>query len=314
VELIQLKEVGKQYKKLGILQNVNLTVNEGDIVGVIGQSGSGKTTLLNLIGGYIRPSQGTVSYFSRIDHTPKELKKHFHKIKKHIGFTHQHYSFYPKLTVKENLIHFGKLMGVKGPTLVENAVSLLKFTGLYEHKGKLADQLSGGMQKRLDIACSLIHKPRILLLDEPTADLDPILQDDIIRLIQEVNEQGITVIMASHDLQSVERICTKIAMVNRGTVYDFGHLEDVRRPFLKRNISINIETGQDREKMIALARQLPVNRIIDQGHRLVLEPADASQTLHALLQLAEQENLSLHDIDVRRPSLSEIFQQIAVQR
>ena len=314
MELIQLKEVGKQYKKLRILQNVNLTVNQGDIVGIIGQSGSGKTTLLNLIAGYLQPSEGSVAYFSRITHTPKELQKHFHKIKRHIGFTHQHYSFYPKLTVKENLLHFGKLMGIKGPTLIENAKNLLKFTGLYDHRKKLADHLSGGMQKRLDIACSLIHKPRVLLLDEPTADLDPLLREDVIKLIQEVNEQGITVILASHDLHSVERICTKIAMVNRGTVYDFGHLEDIRRPFLKRNISINIATGQDREKMISLARQLPVDRIVDQGHRLVLQPENPREILHALLQMAEQENLYLHDIDLRRPSLDEIFQQIAVQR
>ncbi len=313
MELIQLKEVGKEYRKNMVLQSVSLSIDEGDIFGIIGQSGSGKTTLLNLIAGFVHPTEGTVSYFSRVDHTPKELRKNFHLIKKHIGFTHQHYSFYPQLTVKENILHFGELMGLKKPTLIENAKSLLQFTGLYDQRDKLAEHLSGGMQKRLDISCSLIHKPKVLLLDEPTSDLDPLLQEDVIQLIQQVNAQGVTIIMASHDLVSIERICTKLAIVGKGTVHSYGNMEDVRKPFLKEDININIKTTQDRERMIALAKRLPVSKIVDQGHRLVLHSLNPQQTLMALLQVVREENLYLHDIDLRHPSLTEIFEQIARQ-
>ena len=310
MELIQLKGVYKEFKRTPVLSDVDITINEGDIFGIIGQSGSGKTTLLNLIAGFIHPSEGTVAYFSKIDHHPKELHKNFHKIKRHIGFTHQHYSFYPKLTVKENLLHFGELLGMKRKTLIDNAKALLCFTGLYEHRNKLSEHLSGGMQKRLDIACSLIHKPKVLLLDEPTADLDPVLQSEIVRLIQDVNKQGITVIIASHHLDSVERICSKLALVNQGTVESFGEIEDIRKPYLKENTPINLNVGKDKEKIIELVKTLPVTKIVDQGHRLILHPIEPAQTMAALLQTIKDEQLYLHDIDLRKPSLNEIFEKL----
>tara|TARA_Y100000310_G_C20621088_1_gene783323 strand:- start:649 stop:1572 length:924 start_codon:yes stop_codon:yes gene_type:complete len=306
--------VTKEFKRSKILQDVNISIEEGDIYGIIGQSGSGKTTLLNLIGGYLRPSEGTVAYFSAVDHQPKELRKHFHKIKRHLGFTHQHYSFYPKLTVKENLLHFGRLMGMKKTLLIENAKSLLRFTGLYDHRNKLSEHLSGGMQRRLDIACSLIHKPKVLLLDEPTADLDPLLQEEILNLLKAVNKQGITIIIASHHLESLERICSKIAFVHNGTVRSFGDFEEVRKPFLKDKITINIRPGKDKDKFMAIAQRLPVSKIIDQGHRIVLESADPAQTIYQLLKLNQEENLSLNDIDFRRPSLNEIFEKVAGEK
>ena len=221
MEIIQLKGVDKWYRTNRVLEDINLTVEEGDVFGIIGQSGSGKTTLLNLIAGFNQPSDGDVVYFSKIDHKAKRLHKHFNKIKKHLGYMPQHTSLYPKLTVKENVMHFGQLYNVKKKTLVVNAKNLLQFTGLYDHRNKLVEHLSGGMQKRLDLTCCLTHKPKILLLDEPTADLDPVMQEDILRLIQEVNKQGITVIISSHHLESIERICNKIAILTGGTLHSY---------------------------------------------------------------------------------------------
>ena len=118
MEIIQLKGVSKEYGRNKIIEDVSLTIEEGDIFGIIGQSGSGKTTLLKLISGFIEPTEGEVVYFSKIDNKPKDLHKHFHKIKRHLGFTPQHYSFYPKLTVKENILHFGLLYGIDQKTLI----------------------------------------------------------------------------------------------------------------------------------------------------------------------------------------------------
>jgi len=314
VGFIQLKGVSKKYLKQSILENVNLTISEGDIFGIIGKSGSGKTTLLNLMSGFIDPSQGEVSYISKVDHHPKNLHKNLHKIKKHIGFTPQHYSFYPKLTVKENMLHFGNLYGIKKQMLIHNAKNLLEFTNLYEHKDKLAEHLSGGMKKRLDISCSLVHKPKILFLDEPTADLDPIMQQEIITLIQQVNQQGITIVIASHDLDNIEKICTKLAVINQGKVSTYGEFEEVRKPYLKETININIRTGRDREKIIEIAKRLPVNKIVDQGHQLVLYPENPESVIIELMRIVKEENLYLNDLDIRKPTLSEIFPRIASEQ
>lgn len=310
MEFIQLKEVSKSFGRKTIIQDVNLTIKDGEIWGVLGNSGSGKTTLLNLLSGFLQPSVGEIGYFSRIDNQPKNLYTNFHKIKRHIGFTPQHSAIYPKLTVKENLLHFGQLYGLKKETIIENAKSLLHFTGLYEDRDKIADHLSEGMRKRLDIMCSLIHKPRILFLDEPTANLGPIAERDVLALIEAVNAQGVTVVMASHNLENVERVCTKFAIIKDGKLRSYQMLDELQRPFLKDNVSINIKTSKEKDQLIAIAKKLPVSRIVDQGNQLVLDSVDPGKTMSKLLDSIESEGLYLHDLDVRKPTLREIFEKI----
>ncbi|MFH1276168.1 MAG: ABC transporter ATP-binding protein [Candidatus Woesearchaeota archaeon] len=314
MELIRLKEVAKRYYKKDILTNVNFSVEEGDILGVIGTSGSGKTTLLNLMTGFIKPTNGQVFYFSKVTDGPQDLHRGLHKLKKHIGFTPQHNSFYPKLTVKENLFHFGKLYKVERSTLVYNIKNLLEVTGLLNHREKLAEHLSEGMQRRLDIACSLVHKPKLLVLDEPTADLDPLIQKDILNLLVEVNKLGVTIVMASHQLESVEKICNKVAIVHESKVHSHGLMDEIKKPFLKENFTINLKPGENRELLLQNLRTLPIKKIVDQGSQLVIYPDDIQGTVKGLLHFLKEENLYFNDMDVRKPSLNEIFERINLRK
>lgn len=300
----------KEFQKHKVLENVNITIDEGDIFGVIGESGSGKTTLLNLITGFVEPTAGAVQYYSKITQGPKDLNQNLDKIKKYIGFTPQHNSFYHKLTVVENLMHFGQLYGVPRETLINNIKSLLSFTALMDERHKLAEHLSGGMQKRLDISCSLVHKPKILVLDEPTADLDPILQKEILWLLGEANKQGVTIVIASHHLDSIEQVCNKVAIIHQGKVYSHGLIDDVKKPFLKDYFTINLRPGESKEKIISILKTLPIQKIVDEGNRLVIYPLDIQKTVTGLLGFIKQENLYLHDMDMRKPSLHEIFEKI----
>lgn len=311
MEIIRLKEVSKEYRKQAVLQEVNLAIEAGDVLGIIGQSGSGKTTLLNLIAGFIEPTEGEVTYYSKVEGREKNLTKNLRHLKKYIGFTPQHNSFYPKLTVMENLVHFGRLYGIDAQTLQNNIRSLLEFTELSKHQDKLAEHLSGGMQKRLDISCSLVHKPKILILDEPTADLDPLLQREILHLLQEVNQQGITIILASHHLDSIEHICNKVAIVHQGRVHSQGLIEDIKKPFLRDHFVINVHSGREKEQILQLLKTLPFKKIIDQGSRLEIYPEDVEKTMNSLLGLIKAENLYLHDLDLRKPTLHEVFEKIA---
>lgn len=310
MSLIQLREVSKEYNKHSILDDVNIAIEEGDLYGIIGESGSGKTTLLNLITGFINPSNGTVHYQINLTQRPRNLRRDLHEIKKILGFTPQHSSFYPKLTVKENLIHFGKLYGLKRSTLITNGRNLLKFTKLFEHRNKLAENLSEGMQRRLDIACSLIHRPKVLVLDEPTADLDPLLQKEILFLLQQVNKQGITIIIASHHLDSIDDICNKVAIIHQGKVHSHGLLDDIKKPFLKEHVTINLRPGSNKELLMNAVKTLPVEKIIEKGNQLIIYPDDLQTTVSNLLQIIKDENLYLNDMDVRKPSLGEIFEVI----
>ncbi len=311
--LLELKEVRKDFSNTTILQNVTLTIDEGDIYGIIGESGSGKTTLLNIVTGFMEPTEGEVLFLSRITHEPRNLHEHLQRIKRQIGFTPQHNSYYPKLTVKENLLHFGRLYGLKDELLINNIKTLLQFTGLFEHRNKLAEHLSGGMQKRLDVSCSLAHKPKILVLDEPTADLDPVLQKEILLLLQEVNKQGVTIILASHHLDSIESICNKVAIIHKGHLHSHGLIDEVKKPFLKDYFTLNLHPGDSKEKIIRILKTLPLKKIVDQGSKLIIYPADIDTTIKSLLAYIKEENLYIHDLDLRKPSLAEIFELITAK-
>lgn len=309
--LLELKEVSQEYKQAKVLQDVNLTIEEGDIIGIIGQSGSGKTTLLNLLAGFLEPTKGNVLYYSRVTGKPKEVSKNLHKLKRQIGFTPQHPSFYPKLTVVENLFHFGHLYGLKHNVLKTNIKSLLEFTSLYDHRKKLAHHLSGGMQKRLDITCSLIHKPKILILDEPTADLDPILRKNVLYLLQEVNKQGVTILLASHHLYEIEQICNKVAILKDGTIHSYASLDEIKQPFQQEHFTINLLSKTNKDQIIQRLQRLPITKIIDKGHFLEIYPQDIARLIPALLQIIKEENLPLKQLDLRSLSLNEVFQKIA---
>jgi len=310
LKLIELKEVGKKFGKNAILEDVSISIDQGDILGIIGRSGSGKTTLLNLIAGFLEPTAGEVLHSFKVTEEPKNLYHDLHKIKDQIGYAPQHNSFYPKLTVLENLLHFGQLYNLPKELLQNNVKGLLQATGLAAHQNKLAEHLSGGMQKRLDIACSLVHKPKIVVLDEPTADLDPALQKDIMNFLAQVNKQGVTLVIASHHLNLLEKFCTKIAIVHQGRVHSSGDMEEIRKPYLKDNFTISLTPGDDKERIISLLKTLPVDRIIDKQHHLIIHPKNITKTITGLLTLIQEENLYLHDLDLRRPSLDEIFEAI----
>ena len=185
---------------------------------------------------------------------------------------------------------------------------------LWDDRNKLAEELSGGMQKRLDISCSLVHKPKLLVLDEPTADLDPLLQKEIISLLQEVHRQGVTIVIASHNLESIENICTKVAIINKGRVQSFGLMDEVKKPFIKDYFTINLNPGENKDKIIASLKKLPVKKIVDQDNKLIIFPIDMDKTVRGLLEFIAEEHLGLHDVDVRKPTLNEIFQQIVQEK
>ncbi|MDO8510814.1 MAG: ABC transporter ATP-binding protein [Nanoarchaeota archaeon] len=314
MKLIELRGASKSFGKNGILQDVNIVIEEGDIWGIIGRSGSGKTTLLNLIAGFFEPTSGEVLHSFKVTEGPKSLHAHLHQIKEQIGYAPQHNSFYPKLTVMENLLHFGQLYNMPKETLQNNIKSLLQATDLVGHQNKLAEHLSGGMQKRLDIACSLVHKPRLLVLDEPTADLDPVLQKEIMNFLVQVNKQGVTLIIASHHLNLMEKVCNKVAIVHNGRVHSNGYLEEIRKPFLKDNFTISLTPGDNKEQLISMLRTLPVNKIIDRQSHIIIHPKNVIKTVTSLLAMIQDENLYLHDMDIRRPSLDEIFEIITKEK
>lgn len=300
---IQLRGVSKRFGNHVVLDHLDLDIPENDIFGIIGVNGSGKTTLLRLLVGFYTPTEGEVYYRG------KRLKEVLKQAKHEIGFTTQENSFYPQLTVEENLKYFGALYGLSSDRIQKNMHDLLTLVELDDCRDVLGQHLSGGMQRRLDLACSLIHDPKLLILDEPTEDLDPLLRREIVRLIKKINGLGTTIIITSHLLDDVELLCDHVAILHNQRVVKVGSIQDLRK-FYQQREEIHLELESQRYD--TLVRDLHLDQYLVEEGKLIIYTDDAQGVLRQVLRLVE----NLHDrvvgLDIRKPSLKEVLSLIHI--
>ena len=230
-ELIQFKEVTKKFGKNVVLDSINLTIPEGKIIGIIGASGEGKSTILKMIASFYTPTKGEIYY------KKKNLLKSRKLICKFFGLSIEDGSFYEKLTVKENLFHFGRLYNVKEDILKKRSEELISLVGLENAVNTIAKDLSLGMKKRLDIACSLIHNPTLLILDEPTSDLDILLRNQMIHLIKKINSHGTTIVLTTPNLSEIEELCDRIAILFNEKIIEEGEPSRIKSKYHAKNLN-----------------------------------------------------------------------------
>ena len=224
-QFIQLKKVTKVFGKNKVLDEIDLSIPESKITGIVGASGEGKSTILKLIASFYKVTSGEITYFRR------DINTDMNNIKKSFGLAIEDGSFYENLTVYENLYHFGKLFGIDRKTLKRRINGIIYFIGLDGSKGVLAKNLSLGMKKRLDLACALVHKPSVLVLDEPTADLDPLLRNQMLKLIKKINSHGTTIIITTQILEELDSLCDNVAILYNEKIVEQGFLKDVLKKY-----------------------------------------------------------------------------------
>ena len=248
---IELRDVKKKFGKHLILDGVNLKVDKDEIIGIIGSSGSGKSTLLKVLIGFYLPTSGKI-YFQG-----KNIYKDMKEVKKTFGFATEDNSFYGSLTVKENLCYFGSLYNVPSRLIKRRADELTKLVGLDEAENTLGENLSIGMQRRLDIICALIHNPKVLILDEPTEDLDPILRKQLIGVIQKIRRNGTTVILTSHLLHEVGDICDRIAILHNKHIIEIKSPDDLKHEYQTNSLDMVFRAVIERKVDIAKTGKKP---------------------------------------------------------
>ena len=304
-KVLEVIGLSKKYKDHVVLDNISFDLEEGSILGIIGKSGCGKTTLLNTLVGFLKPESGKINYKGR------ELKNSFSDIKKNIGFAVQEGSFYKKLNVTENLHYFGRLYGLSAKEIKQRTEMLLNTFGLTEASHVLGENLSVGMQKRLDIACALIHDPEILVLDEPTANLDPVLRKNIIDLIKHINDCGTTVIISSHILEDIRNLCDKVLIINNKKKVAFDTPQNLEQN-LSNHKMIKIESElKDYTKLLSLLNNYQVikkHQLSDNS--LMLFTKDVKSTLKLINHYYSQNQDNLLSIDIKKPSLDNVFETI----
>jgi ABC-2 type transport system ATP-binding protein len=195
------------------LNDVSLNINEGQIFGLLGPNGAGKTTLISMLCGLVKPTSG---HFT-IDGL--DYQHHASKIKKIIGVVPQEYALYPTLTARENLLYFGSMYGLKGSDLKDEVIETLDLLGLLKFADKQVQTFSGGMKRRVNLIAGILHKPKVLFLDEPTVGVDVHSKTAIIDYLKVLNQNGTTIIYTSHHLAEAEDLCSNIAILDQGQIY-----------------------------------------------------------------------------------------------
>ncbi|HUR42081.1 MAG TPA: ABC transporter ATP-binding protein [Verrucomicrobiae bacterium] len=222
--LIEISHVGKRYRgaERDAVEDVSLNIGQGEIFGLLGPNGAGKTTLISILLGLVRKDRGSV----RID--GHDMDRSLPQIRRLCGLAPQDLGFYPMLSVVENLRFFGAAGGLSGAALAQRVDFAVDTAQLDEHRRKHARVLSGGLKRRLNLALSLLHAPKILVLDEPTVGVDPQSRAFILDVIGRLRrEQGLTVVYTSHYMEEVQQICDRVAIVDRGRVLTEGSMQEL---------------------------------------------------------------------------------------
>ncbi|MBR9692685.1 ABC transporter ATP-binding protein [Candidatus Woesearchaeota archaeon] len=308
--VFDIKNISKSFGNNHVLKGISLGIEKGEVIGMIGSSGAGKTTLLNLLVGFLAPEKGVV-HFTEWDANGHPrifnvLKKPM-IVNKNYGFAAQTPSFYEKLTVRENLEYFGKMYNLGSKSIRANVDILLKLMGLKASQYVTARDLSGGMKRRLDMACAMVHNPAVLILDEPTADLDPVLRNQIWEIVKRINMRGTTVILSSHHLNELDSLCNRIAILKDGHLVDIDTPDKLKLKYTRmQEILIESYPGSY-EKIIPQMKGQDITGISQEGTYLTIRTEQPEKIIRKVLTLLERSGEQLLDIKLNKPNLDDVF-------
>lgn len=302
--LIEVRGLVKKYKELTAINNLDLDVKEGEILGLLGPNGSGKTTLINCILSLLEFNKGSVKIYG------EEMTPESYHIKEKIGVVFQDVGVFEELTVYENIDYFCSLYikdKEKRKKYVEDAIELV---GLGDFKKFVPKKLSGGLLRRLNIACGIAHKPEIIILDEPTVAVDPQSRNNILEGIKKLNKEGATVIYTSHYMEEIDLICDDIVILDKGKVIAKGTSEE-----LKESIEVD-------EKIKFETKELPNEALKEiEGDENILEVTykdsicevtykNGNHNLINLVKILNKYDVEYESINLRMPTLNDVFLEL----
>ena len=308
-EFVKVSNLVKNYGNLCAVDNLSFSVGKGEIFGLLGPNGAGKSTTINILTTLTDYDKGSVSVAGL------DTVRDRNRVKAFIGTVPQDIALHPFLTARENVRFFASLYGLKGKKLKEEADRALAFVGLEEKGDVRTNRMSGGMKRRLNIACGIAHRPGLIVMDEPTVGVDAQSRDLILRSILTLREEGATVIYTSHYMQEVEEICDRIAIMDRGAMVACGTEQELVALATDRKtyeVEGKLPAGLDRSGLcgrILLLPDVKDARFTEREGRCVLEVATALEFdgFMQLLQRLEREKVTLRGINTREPNLDAVF-------
>ena len=304
--MIEVKGLSKIYGSFQAVNSVNFVAKAGEIFGLLGPNGAGKSTTINCISGLISPTDGSV-LINGYNITTDSVKA-----KQSLGLVPQELALYEDLSAYENLVFWGSAYGLSGNQLQERIQQVLNEVGLETRQKDAVNQFSGGMKRRLNFACAVLHKPAALLLDEPTVGIDPQSREHLMQAILKLKEQGTAVIYTTHYMEEAEQLCDRIAIMDHGKVIAEGTTGKLIEEMKVDNC---IEFQEIAELPADLLSALPaVTRVQQRGGNVEVFSKHPQSTLVGLLETAENKQVNINDLHIRRPTLEDVFLELTGRR
>lgn len=232
--ILEINSLRKTFGEKTVVNGLSFKVNEGEILGFLGPNGAGKSTTISMIITILNFDEGKVLFEGR------EVNSDDNDFKKILGYVPQDIALFNDLSAYENVKFFGSLYGLKGSYLNNRVNETLELVGLYDRKNDYPDSFSGGMKRRLNIACSIVHKPKILIMDEPTVGIDPQSRNNILEVVKSLRDEGTTIIYTSHYMEEVEAICNRIIILDNGQIVEFGYKDEIKTKYRSKGLN-NLE-------------------------------------------------------------------------
>lgn len=302
--VIEVENLVKRYKELVALDHFNLTIQEGEIFGLLGPNGSGKTTAISSILSLLRYDKGRVRVFG------KEMRPDSYDSKRDIGVVLQNVAVFDELTVYENIDYFCGLYVKDKKKRKQYVEEVIQFVEMDEFRRFYPKKLSGGLLRRLNIACGIAHKPRLIFFDEPTVAVDPQSRNKILEGIIELNKNGATIVYTSHYMEEVEQICSRIAIIDHGRVLATGTTEELKQ-MIKTGETITIEAIELDDALLAAIHDLPhVFDLTYEDRILKIRLSTARHNLVRILNFLKERDISFGRVFSELPTLNDVFLEI----
>ena len=300
--LLEVKKLSKTYKNgRKALDNLNFHVTKGEILGFLGPNGAGKSTTINILSTLLRSDEGEIIFFNDENLSLKDVKKQ-------LGIVPQELAIYEDITAALNVKFFASLYGVKKSEINEKVENALKKVGLEDRKDDKPSTFSGGMKRRLNIACAIAHSPKLIIFDEPTVGIDPQSRNHILDSIKRLRDEGATIIYTTHYMEEVQQICDRVIIMDGGAVLLNGSLDDILEYYSNSNYQIRVDKKLSPTVLDEIRELTNVEELSQTDEfEIIFSMCEDSMSINSVLEVLIKFNLNITSITMVKRNLEDVF-------